>query len=549
MIPGTPTLSRMPGPNRLYYGDNLEVLRKHVATDSIDLIYLDPPFNSNRSYNVLFKAHSGQESQAQLEAFDDTWHWSQQSEEQYESLIAGGAPVKVAETIKAIHDVLGPNDVLAYLVMMTARLVELHRVLKPTGSLYLHCDPTASHYLKVLMDAVFGPDKFRTEIIWKRSSAHSDTRQGRKQHGRIHDVVLFYTKTDDWTWNPVYTPYDPEYVDQFYRHVEEGTGRRYRLGDITGPGGAAKGNPQYEVMGVTRYWRYSKERMQELIDEGRIVQTRPGTVPAYKRYLDEMPGTPLQDVWTDVAPIGAQAAERLGYPTQKPLALLERIILSSSNEGDVILDPFCGCGTTIDAAQKLRRKWTGIDVTYLAIDLIRKRLRHSYGEQIEGTYEVHGIPTDVQGAEALFEENPFDFERWAVSLVNGQPNEKQVGDRGIDGRIRFHSDKDQTGTVIVSVKGGKQLNPGMVRDLDGTVNHARAELGLLIVLAKPTRGMTEAAEHSGSYVNPLTGTSYPKVQIVSIEDLMAGRRPNLPTAILPYIQAAAKKDYDEVRLF
>lgn len=539
----------MPGPNRLYYGDNLEVLRKHVATDSIDLIYLDPPFNSNRSYNVLFKAHSGQESQAQLEAFDDTWHWSQQSEEQYESLIAGGAPVKVAETIKAIHDVLGPNDVLAYLVMMTARLVELHRVLKPTGSLYLHCDPTASHYLKVLMDAVFGPDKFRTEIIWKRSSAHSDTRQGRKQHGRIHDVVLFYTKTDDWTWNPVYTPYDPEYVDQFYRHVEEGTGRRYRLGDITGPGGAAKGNPQYEVMGVTRYWRYSKERMQELIDEGRIVQTRPGTVPAYKRYLDEMPGTPLQDVWTDVAPIGAQAAERLGYPTQKPLALLERIILSSSNEGDVILDPFCGCGTTIDAAQKLRRKWTGIDVTYLAIDLIRKRLRHSYGEQIEGTYEVHGIPTDVQGAEALFEENPFDFERWAVSLVNGQPNEKQVGDRGIDGRIRFHSDKDQTGTVIVSVKGGKQLNPGMVRDLDGTVNHARAELGLLIVLAKPTRGMTEAAEHSGSYVNPLTGTSYPKVQIVSIEDLMAGRRPNLPTAILPYIQAAAKKDYDEVRLF
>ena len=262
-----------------------------------------------------------------------------------------------------------------------------------------------------------------------------------------------------------------------------------------------------------------------------------------------MPGMTLQDVWTDIDPINARARERLGYPTQKPVALLERIIAASSNEGDLVLDPFCGCGTTIDAAQKLRRHWVGIDVTYLAIDLIRKRLRHSYGEQIEGTYEVHGIPTDVQGAEALFNENPFDFERWAVSLVNGQPNEKQVGDRGIDGRIRFNSDKDQIGTVVVSVKGGKQLNPAMVRDLDGTVNHAKAELGLLIVLSKPTKGMIEASEHSGSYVNTLTGTTYPKVQIVSVEDLMAGRWPNLPTAILPYIQAAPKKDHEEVSLF
>jgi DNA modification methylase len=540
----------MPVANRLFYGDNLEVLRKHVATESVDLIYLDPPFNSNRSYNVLFKAHSGQESQAQIEAFDDTWHWSQQTEQLYESMVAGGAPIKVAEAIEAMRKLLGPNDVLAYLVMMTARLVELHRVLKSTGSLYLHCDPTASHYLKVMLDAIFGPTQFGSEIVWKRTTAHSDTSQGRKLHGHIHDVVLMYNKGEAWTWNPMFTPYDQSYIDSHYRFVEEGSGRRFRKADLT----AAKpgGDTSYEWHGVHpykgRFWAYSKENMQAFEDEGRLIYTKSG-MPELKRYLDEMPGVPLQDVWSDIEPINPKAKERLGYPTQKPLSLLERIIASSSSEGDLVLDPFCGCGTTIDAAQKLRRRWVGIDVTYLAIDLIRKRLRHSYGDQIEGSYEVHGIPTDVQGAEALFEENPFDFERWAVSLVNGQPNEKQVGDRGIDGRIRFHSARDTFGTVVVSVKGGKQLNPAMVRDLDGTVNHAKAELGLLIVLSKPTRGMVEAAEHSGSYVNPLTGTTYPKVQIVSIEELMSGRDPTLPTAILPYIQAAPKKDHEELPLF
>ena len=242
--------------------------------------------------------------------------------------------------MQAFRKLVGTNDMLAYMSMMAPRLVELRRVLKPTGSLYLHCDPTASHFLKLLMDAVFGHANFRTEIIWKRTSAHSDTKQGRQQHGRIHDVLLFYTKNDDWNWNPVYTEYDRDYVENFYRFVEPDTGRKYRMGDITGPGGAAKGNPRYEVMGVTRYWRYSKERMQELIRQGRIVQTNPGSVPAYKRYLDEMPGVPLQDLWTDIRPIGSQAAERLGYPTQKPVALLERIIQASSNEGDTGFRPF-----------------------------------------------------------------------------------------------------------------------------------------------------------------------------------------------------------------
>jgi DNA modification methylase len=536
--------------NTLYYGDNLDVLRKHIATESVDLVYLDPPFNSNRSYNVLFKAQSGEASQAQIEAFDDTWHWTQQTEAQYDALIAGGAPIKVAEAIEAMHELVGPNDVLAYLVMMTARLVELHRVLKSTGSLYLHCDPTASHYLKILMDAVFGPERFGSEIIWKRTTAHSDGKQGRKLHGHIHDTILFYTKGSDWTWNTIYTPYDQSYIDSHYRFIEEGSGRHFRKGDLTGakPGG----DTSYEWKGVYpykgRYWAYSREKMEEFDAAGQLIYTKSG-MPELKRYLDEMPGVPLQDLWTDIDPINAQANERLGYPTQKPVTLMERIVASSSNEGDVVLDPFCGCGTTVDAAEKLHRRWVGIDVTYLAVDLIRKRLRHTYGDEIESTFEVHGIPTDLAGAHALFDENPFDFERWAVSMVDGQPNEKQVGDKGIDGRIRFHADKDKLGTMLVSVKGGKQVAPTMMRDLVGTLDQHKGEMGLLILLAEPTKGMTEIADHSGTYEVPMTGTSYPRVQIITVAELLAGKRPQMPTAILPYIQAAPKPESEAIPLF
>ena len=363
--------------NKLYFGDNLDILRQHVADDSVDLIYLDPPFNSNATYNVLFREKSGEQSAAQITAFDDTWHWGMESESAYHDVVMDG-PKPLADLLQATRSFLGQNDMMAYLTMMAQRMVELHRIMKPTGSIYLHCDPTSSHYLKILLDAVFGPTNFRTEIVWKRTSAHNDARQGRRQHGRIHDIILFYTKSEEWTWNPVYTEYDTDYIERFYKYREPDTDRLYRLGDMTGPGGAAKGNPQYEVMGVTRYWRYSEERMQELIDQGRVVQTKPGTVPAYKRYLDEMPGISLQDMWTDINNLSAQAKERLGYPTQKPEALLERIINASSNEGDVVLDPFCGCGTAIAAAERLNRNWIGIDVTHIAITLIRHRLRDSF---------------------------------------------------------------------------------------------------------------------------------------------------------------------------
>ena len=354
----------------IWTGDNLDILRG-LNSASVDLIYLDPPFNSNRNY----AAPVG--SKAAGAAFKDTWTLSD-LDVAWMGLIADEHPALYQTLVTA--GLTHGKGMQSYLCMMAVRLLELHRVLKPTGSLYLHCDPTASHYLKTLMDAVFGASNFRSEIAWKRTSAHSDTRQGRCQHGRVHDVLLFYTQSDEWTWNPIYTDYDQTYVDQFYRHQDPDTGRRYRLSDITGPGGATKGNPSYEVLGVTRYWRYSQERMAALIQAGRVVQSRPGTVPMYKRYLDEMPGVPLQDLWIDIRPISSRAKERIGYPTQKPLALLERIIQASSNPGDMVLDPFAGCATACVAAEKLGRQWVGIDLSEKAVELVNIRLRHFMGD-------------------------------------------------------------------------------------------------------------------------------------------------------------------------
>ena len=354
----------------VWTGDNLDILRG-LNSASVDLIYLDPPFNSNRNY----AAPVG--SAAAGAAFKDTWTLSD-LDVAWMGLIADEQPAmyKVLEAAGLTHG----KGMQSYLCMMAVRLLEMRRVLKDTGSIYLHCDPTASHYLKLVMDSIYGQGNFRSEIAWKRTSAHSDGRQGRQQYGRIHDVLLFYTKSDQWIWNLIYTPYDPEYLERFYRFVEPETNRRYRLGDLTGPGGASKGNPHYELMGVTRYWRYSQERMQELVDASRVVQRRPGGVPSYKRYLDEMPGVPLQDLWIDINPVAAQAKERIGYPTQKPLALLERIIKASSNEGDVVLDPFCGCATACVAAENLGRRWLGIDISPKAVELVNMRLQQTMGE-------------------------------------------------------------------------------------------------------------------------------------------------------------------------
>ncbi len=507
--------------NHLFYGDNLKVLRDEIAPESVDLIYLDPPFNSNATYNQLFAAPDGSQSAAQIEAFNDTWHWTDSAEQAYDEVRRSGNG-NAAQMLTAMRSFLGENDMMAYLAMMAVRMIELHRVLKPTGSLYLHCDPTASHYLKILLDAVFGARNFRTEISWRRQSAHNDAAQGRSQYGNVRDIIFFYTKTSEWTWNWLYTEYDDEYVKKFYRHIEDETGRRYRLGDITAPGGAdpKKRNPHYEFLGVKRYWRYSEARMKELYEEGRIVQTKPGRVPQYKRYLDEMKGVGLQNDWTDIKPLHASHAEKLGYPTQKPVALLERIVAASSNPGDVVLDPFCGCGTTVHAAEKLGRQWIGIDVTHLAIGLIEKRLRDAF-ENVEFT--THGVPQDIEGARDLARRGRedgnyyFEFEKWALSLIAAQPGNlsKKGADRGIDGNIYFA----KTARAIVSVKAGDNISVQMIRDLRGVIEREQAEIGVFLTLNEPKKTMIAEAASAGQY--HMEGFApVPRIQIVTIEEAL-----------------------------
>ena len=527
--------------NKLFYGDNLDVLREHIASESVDLIYLDPPFNSNANYNILFKSKTGDGADAQIEAFEDTWHWNDNAEQAFDEVIKSGNTA-AAELLRAMRGFLGENDMMAYLAMMAIRLIELHRVLKPTGSLYLHCDPTASHYLKLLLDAVFGPVGFRTEISWRRQSAHNDAAQGRQQYGNVRDILFFYTKSDVWTWHWQYTPYDESYTSAFYRHIEPGTERRYRLGDITAPGGAdpAKRNPHYEFLGVTRYWRYSKERMQQLYDEGRIIQTGPGRVPQYKRYLDEMPGVALQNDWTDILSLHGSAQERLGYPTQKPLALLERIIAASSNEGDIVLDPFCGCGTAVHAAQKLGRQWIGIDVTHLAISLIEKRLKDAF-PGIEFT--VEGTPKDLASAEDLANRDKYQFQWWAVSMVDALPfgGKKKGADGGVDGIIYFKPDGKRTEKALVSVKGGGKVDVKMIRDLHSAMEREKAPIGVFICAALPTRPMETEAAAVGRFEDEW-GRTYPRLQIITLAELFQDKKPDIPFVDPASVKRAKRED-------
>ena len=515
-------MTTISGMNKLIYGDNLLVLREHVADESVDLIYLDPPFNSKRDYNLLFKSPKGHQSDAQIEAFADTWHWCSQAEDEFDQVLKS-PNTAVAAILRAFRDFLGQNDMMAYLTMMANRLLEMHRVLKPTGSLYLHCDPTASHYLKIVLDGVFGKDNFRTEISWKRSSAHNDAKQGRKQPGNIRDIIFFYTKSEEWIWNWVYTPYNEKYIKEFYKHVEKETGRKYRLDNLT----AAKsgGDVSYEFHGTKpykgRYWAYSRAKMEKFLKDGRLYFPKDGGTPSYKRYLDEMPGVPLQNDWDDIRPVPAN--EYLGYPTQKPLALLERIISASSNKGDVILDPFCGCGTAVHAAHKLKRQWVGIDITHLAISLIEKRLRDSFGKRCE--FEVCGTPEDFEGARDLADRDKYQFQWWALSLVNAQPfqGKKKGPDSGIDG-VKYFRDVDgkEAHKIVVSVKGGKHLKADDVRALNTVRERERAEIGILISLSEPTKGMLSDAASAGFYDSP-NGKKYARMQLLSVGDLIEGR--------------------------
>lgn len=537
--------------NFLYYGDNLDILPRYIDDESVDLIYLDPPFKSNQDYNVLFTERDGSRSAAQILAFEDTWHWDQVAARAHLEVVEKG-PEQVSKVMEAFKTFLGENDMLAYLSMMAPRLIELWRVLKPTGSIYLHCDPTASHYLKLLMDAVFKPQNFRNEIVWKRSQpkAHVSIR-----FSRAHDVLLFYAKSEKAKFHLQYREHDPEYLAKFYKYVEPETQRRYRLGDLTNPN-KNRPNLTYEFppdSGVTRVWRWTKERMMRAWEDGRVIIPEDGGVARGKRFLDEMEGAPVTDLWDDIEHLHGSHQEALGYPTQKPEALLERVIQASSREGDIVLDPFCGCGTAIAVAQQLHRRWIGIDITHLAINLIKHRLKDAFGDKVE--CHVIGEPTDLAGAAVLAVQDPYQFQWWALGLVGARPTDPQKGsDRGIDGRFVFHDANEkgklETRQIIFSVKSGNVSVPH-VRDLRGVIEREKAAIGVLLSLHPATQPMKTEAASAGFYNSPLYDKKFAKIQILTIEGLLKGKvvaYPPSPSITFKKAPKAKKKGYQKLPL-
>jgi site-specific DNA-methyltransferase (adenine-specific) len=526
--------------NRLYYGDNLTVLRGCFSDESADLIYLDPPFNSQATYNVLFKSTAGERSRAQIEAFEDAWHWGDEAELAFDGVMCGGNS-DAAEMLRALRSFLKENDMMAYLCMMAVRLLELHRVLKRTGSLYLHCDPTASHYLKLLLDAIFGPERFLNEIIWKRTHSHGNVA---RNYGCVNDNLLFYAKGQNHIWNQQYTPFPPDYVAEKFTGKDT-DGRIFQNVTLRNPGVRPNLHYPYTASNGVTYqphpngWSCDIERMRKYDREGRLhFPSKEGGQLRLKMYLDEQPGIRLQNIWDDIPALNSQAQERLGYPTQKPQTLLERIVTASSNEDNVVLDPFCGCGTTIHAAEKLRRQWIGIDITHLAISLIEKRLKDAFpGIQ----YEVHGTPKDLDGARDLAMRDKYQFQWWAVSLVNAVPfaGKKKGSDTGIDGLIYFKPEGKTTEKAIVSVKGGDNVNVAMIRDLAHVVDREKARIGVFITLAEPTRPMKTEAVKVGFY-ETLYG-KYPKIQILTISELFEGKQPNIPLVDPSAFRKAAKE--------
>ena len=484
--------------NKLYFGDNLDILREHVPDESVDLIYLDPPFNSNATYNVLFKEASGEGSAAQIHAFDDTWHWSIESEAAYREVVTDG-PKKLADLLQAMRSFLGENDMMAYLTMMAPRMIELHRVLKPTGSIYLHCDPTASHYLKLLMDATFTHKNFRNEIIW----AYRGGGVPKTDFARKHDVIFRYSKTSNVTFNidAVRVPYSED----------------------------------------------SEDRLQY-----RARSFRPGGI--YSNYEQNPKGKHPEDWWT-LQPIMPSSKERLGYPTQKPEALLERIIQASSNKGDVVLDPFCGCGTAVAVAERLNRRWIGIDVTHLAISLMKSRLHGTFGAQLS-EYDVVGVPQDIASARALAAESGLEgryrFEYWALGLVDARPahDRRKGADAGVDGYIKFFDDSKKAKTVLVQVKSG-HVQRNVIATLKGDMEREKAEMGLLVTLEAPTGPMKQEAAAAGFYVpEHFPDRQFPRVQIATIEELLSGRGPDLPRlglADAPTFRRATRRRRSEGR--
>lgn len=527
--------------NQLYFGDNLDILRGHIKDNSVDLIYLDPPFNSKADYNILFKESSGEQSKAQITAFEDSWHWNEEAEKTFHEIVET-APANVVEMMRAFRQFVGQNDMMAYLVMMCVRLVELRRVLKDTGSIYLHCDPTASHYLKIVMDTIFGKKNFHNEIVWKRTSAHNDP----IRYGANIDIILFYTKGDKWTWNQQYKNHDVNYLSRFRN--KDVDGKIWTDADLTAKG-LSGGGYEYEYKGVKSLWRCPVETMQVLDGEGRLHFTKKGGI-RLKRYLEDTKGVPLQCLWDDIPPINSQAQERLGYQTQKPEALISRIIQASSNEDDIVLDPFCGCGTAVTVSERLKRQWIGIDVTHLAINLIKGRLKDMFKLEPKTDYQVIGEPEDLAGARELASQNRYQFQWWSLSMINGRPygDKKKGADTGIDGFLYFQDEIEKVKKAIVSVKSG-HVSVKDIRDLGHVIDREGSEIGILITLEEPSKPMITEAVTKGYYKSPTWHKDYPKLQILTVEDLFAGKQPKIPPTVSAYKQAKkveVKQDQGEL---
>ncbi len=511
--------------NQLYYGDNLNILRTHIPDDSVDLIYIDPPFNSNQAYNVIFSETDGSSSQAQIQAFEDTWRWGEATEQAYHELIETAPPLLV-ETIKSFRGFLTETNLMAYLVMMGLRLVELHRVLKPTGSFYLHCDPTASHYLKIILDQIFGVQNFRNEIYWKRKTGRTSRTN---RFGTSCDILFWYSKSNDYAFKLQYRPNNPEYIKKMFRYTDE-NGRRYRIDNLANP--SVRPNLMYDYKGYqppAKGWAISREKMEQWDKEGRLhFPKSPDGRIQRKRYLDELKGEEVPSLWDDIPAIGSRAKERLGYPTQKPEALLERIIEASSNEGDVVLDAFCGCGTAIAVAQRLNRRWIGVDITHLAIALLKYRLDDAFGDDTK--YEIIGEPKDAESAKALAVQDRYQFQWWALSLIRARPyqGKKKGADEGVDGVIYYQDvDPDKpkktlARKIVVQVKSGK-VSVKDIRELKSVVDSQDAVIGVFITLNSPTQPMVKEAATAGRFQwLHVTHTTYPKIQIRTIEELLAG---------------------------
>lgn len=524
--------------NRLFYGDNLDILRDRIQADSVDLCYIDPPFNSKRSYNQIYN-NVGKEDQAQERAFIDTWTWDERAREGYAEIISNAGTRYTTQTIellRGLHHVLRDGSLLAYLVSMARRITEIQRALKPTGSFYLHCDPTSSHYLKLVIDGIFCPrgGEFQNEIIWKRTSSHNDPRK----YGNIHDNLFFYTKSSKYKWNTQYTKYSEEYVAAEFR--PDNSGRMVKYENLTAPSHGRDAG-RFEWRGTkpptSRMWRYKLDRLEELLAAGLIKTNAQGKpiMRGLKTFLDDLPGVPLQSIWTDVLRVGNTSRERLGYPTQKPIDLLERIILSSSDPGDLVLDAFCGCGTTIDAAELHGRNWIGMDITYQSIALVLKRLEDRYGKAVANAVVLDGVPKDMASAEALAHKRDDrvrkEFEKWAVltyTMNRAAVNYTKGADRGIDGTAYFWKTKDDTDKAVFQVKSGN-VTRGDIAKLKGDMEREQAAVGTLITLEDPTSPMRAEAKQAGTYVHPFTGRSHDRVQIVTIRDVIEkDRRIDLP---------------------